>query len=104
MSLVSMLDRLEDEHFSDLKPSRIRDVLGELAAAPSEEVMGKEIKAMSAAQQDTLMKVIYVALSTDTGKSALYFKWHAAVYAQCGSGVVVRTITDKPIMPPSIDE
>ena len=104
MSLTSMLDRIEDEHFPDLKPSMLRDILGELAAAPSEDVMKKEIQLMTPAQQDTLMKVIYTGLSTDTGKSALYFKWHAAVYAEAGSGVIVRTITDKAILAPNIDE
>eukprot|EP00672_Neobodo_designis_P022452 CAMPEP_0174850040 /NCGR_PEP_ID=MMETSP1114-20130205/18756_1 /TAXON_ID=312471 /ORGANISM="Neobodo designis, Strain CCAP 1951/1" /LENGTH=102 /DNA_ID=CAMNT_0016084463 /DNA_START=37 /DNA_END=345 /DNA_ORIENTATION=+ len=94
--LVAALDAAAEQHFSDMTLVTVRDALKEVQSSPSEAAATKAVAELTPAQQDTLMKVIYVGLAKDHKNSSVYFRWHAALYEAAGAGAIVRVIADKP--------
>lgn len=100
--LAPLLDKHAAVAFDAMTPLSVRDVLKELsAAAGNDAVVGKEVTLLTAAQQDTLMKIIYVGLASDAKQSSAWFKWHAALHQVAGAGAIVRTLTDITAKPPT---
>ena len=104
MSLVSTLDALTENHFSDMNAKLCRDSLKELVkvAGGGDAAITKEISKLDQKQQDTLMKVVYVGLKADPSNSSAFLKWHALLFEKAGVGAIIRTLTDKsdPVPPP----
>ena len=100
-ALPTALDSVESIEFPRMTPRNVREVLKELTAAPAEAVMRKEISRLTPAQQDTLMKVIYVGLGGDPAAATTLQKWHALLFEVAGPGSIVRTLTDKAPAAPS---
>jgi hypothetical protein len=99
--LAAALDKLAPLHFPQITFFAARDVVKELtASSASETAIEKCVHGLSSAHQDILMKVLYVALSSDAKNSTVYLKWHGALYAAAGPGAIMRVLTDKPPMAP----
>lgn len=96
---MSLIGQLLDEAGSTLYPQltflAVKPIVKEMCACPNDQVMNNEIKRLSDSQLDALMKVVYCCLANDSKNSPIYFKWHAAVFAQAGSGSILRVLTDK---------
>jgi hypothetical protein len=99
-ALVTALDALSGQHFNVMSSRTCRDALKELAKAPTEAAIAKEVQRLTPAQLDTLVKVVYVGLAADPSASAVFFKWHAAAFEAGGTGAIIRTLTSKaPVTP-----
>ena len=95
MSLAQALDAVADQHFSDMSSRTVRDTLKEVSKVSGDAAITKAITNLSQQQQDVLMKVVYVGLSSDPGNSSVYLKWHASLFEVAGPGAIIRTLTDK---------
>ncbi len=95
MSLVQQLDAIAEQHFSDMSTRTVRDALKEVAKNTADAAIAKEIGKLTPEQQGSLMKVVYVGLASDPANSAVYLKWHAALFEAAGPGAIIRTLTDK---------
>ena len=90
------LDKLAPLHFPQITYLAAKDVVREiLTIAGNDTIIERELQRLNEQQLDTMMKVIYVSLNTDSKNSSVYLKWHAAVYAISGPGAIVRVIADK---------
>lgn len=94
-ALAAALEKLVPLHFPQITFFAARDVVKELSASSSEAAIEKHVNSLSSAHQDVLMKVLYVAMSSDCKNSTLYLKWHSALYTVAGPGAIMRVLTDK---------
>ncbi len=96
-AVVAAIDSLAESHFSDMNSRVCRDALKELVkvAGSGDAAITKEVGKLDQKQQDTLMKIVYVGLSSDPTNSAAFLKWHAILFEKSGAGAIVRTLTDK---------
>lgn len=55
------------------------------------------LEALSPAEHDTLMKLLYAALAqvTDAQTSSALFKWHEKLTQKAGMGSIMRALTDQ---------
>jgi hypothetical protein len=95
-ALAAALEKLAPLHFPQITFFAAREVVRELSASSSDAAIEKHISGLSSAHQDVLMKVLYVALASDSKNSTLYLKWHSALYTAAGPGAIMRVLTDKP--------
>lgn len=98
-TLGPLLDKHATVPYNQMTAFTVREVLKELAgsgANMSEAMMAQEAKLLSSTQLDTLMKIVYVGLGSDSKQSAIWFKWHSAAFQVGGNGVIIRTLTDLP--------
>lgn len=96
MGLPQLLDEVGHIPFSAMSFLAAKPVAKELCACGSDSAMNAELKRLTDAQHDTLMKVVYCCLANDHKNSSVYFKWHGALFVQAGSGAILRCLTDKP--------
>lgn len=106
MAIVAALEGVVSNarHFDQMNSRVCRDALKELVkvAGSGDAAIGKEIAKLDQQQQDTLMKIVYVGLSSDPSNSAAFLKWHAALFEKAGAGAIIRTLTDKSNPVPAI--
>mmetsp|Transcript_39412 Transcript_39412/g.45854 ORF Transcript_39412/g.45854 Transcript_39412/m.45854 type:complete len:112 (+) Transcript_39412:40-375(+) len=97
--LVTALEKIASLHFPQITFFNAREVVKEMLATSSEQSIDRSVQQLSSPMRDVLMKVVYVALSSDPKNSTTFFKWHAAIYKAAGPGSILRVVTDKPPMP-----
>ncbi|KAJ1625061.1 actin-related protein 2/3 complex subunit 5 [Pavlovales sp. CCMP2436] len=69
-------------------------VVASAALAVREAELAVVVGVLDADEAEVLLKYVYRCLSTPSDKSALWFRWHAALVERTGPGAVVRVIAE----------